>query len=285
MAGAEHPGRHPTLHERGELEQAQGVGDLGPRPADPASQLLLRAAEVVEQLLIGRGLLEGVELAAVEVLQEGVSQEVVLLGDLDDRRDDVLARLARGTPAPLAHDELEAGLPVLGLGRDPSHDDRLEDADLADRVHELGQLVLVEDRARLARVRADVVERDLGEFRPGNGAQPGVGGRGTVVGWRLLNRRLVAVSARCSVRARQVAGVGPALGCALARVVHRHGRRRRDGVLVTEEHVDRAVGGRAGRDQRPQSTPEGSTLLAHADSSVVFGVAAARSASSMAASR
>lgn len=106
----------------------------------------------------------------MEVLQEAFRQEVVP-GDLDDRRDDVLARLARGTPAPFAHDELEVAS-SKPFGRDPSHDDRLEDADLADRVHELGQLVLVEDRARLARVRADVVERDLGEFRPGTGRRP-----------------------------------------------------------------------------------------------------------------
>ena len=56
-----------------------------------AAELLLGAAEVVEQLLVGGGLLEGVELAAVEVLEQGVAQEVVLLGHLDDRRDDVLA--------------------------------------------------------------------------------------------------------------------------------------------------------------------------------------------------
>ena len=84
----------------GQLEQPQRVGDLRARAADPAGQLLLGAAEVVEQLLVGGRLLEGVELAAVEVLQQGVTQEVVVLGGLDDRRDRVVAgRAARPASA------------------------------------------------------------------------------------------------------------------------------------------------------------------------------------------
>lgn len=58
---------------------------------------------------------------------------------------------------------------------DPSHDDRLEDADLSrkDRVRRLDRSsFVVEDRARLARVRADVVELGSGEFRPGTGRRP-----------------------------------------------------------------------------------------------------------------
>ena len=135
------------------------------------AELLLGAAEVVEQLLVGGGLLERVELAAVEVLEQGVAQEVVLLGHLDDGRDDVLAGGPRGAPAALAHDQLVAHLAVLGALGHPADDDRLEHADLADRVHQLGQLVLVEDGARLAGVGPDLVERDLGELRAGHRAQ------------------------------------------------------------------------------------------------------------------
>ena len=45
-----------------ELGEADGVADLGAGPTDPLSKLLVRAAEVVEQLLVGRGLLQGVQL-------------------------------------------------------------------------------------------------------------------------------------------------------------------------------------------------------------------------------
>ena len=73
--GTEHAGGQPAGDQRGQPQQAQGVGDLGPGAADAGGQLLVRAAEVVEQLLVGRRLLERVELAAVEVLQEGVAQQ------------------------------------------------------------------------------------------------------------------------------------------------------------------------------------------------------------------
>ena len=121
-------------------------------------QLLLGAAEVVEQLLVGGRLLERVELAAVQVLQQGVAQEVVVLGLLDDRRDGLLAGLLGRAPAALAHDELEADLAVavaLGLHRDGPHDDGLQHADLADRVHQLAQSSSSKTVRGWLRVRAD----------------------------------------------------------------------------------------------------------------------------------
>ena len=78
MAGGEHAGRDPPGHQRRQLEQPQGVGDLRAGAADPGGQLVVRAAEVLEQLLVGRRLLERVELAAVQVLQQRVAQQVVV---------------------------------------------------------------------------------------------------------------------------------------------------------------------------------------------------------------
>ena len=62
VPGGQHAGRDPALHQRRQLQQAQRVRDLRARPLDPRRQLLVRAAEVVEQLLVGRGLLERVQL-------------------------------------------------------------------------------------------------------------------------------------------------------------------------------------------------------------------------------
>ena len=88
VARAEHACGDASLHEGRQLEQAQRVGDLWTGATDALGELLVRAAEVIEQLLVGRRLLERVELAAMEVLEERVAQEVVVVGVLDDRRDD-----------------------------------------------------------------------------------------------------------------------------------------------------------------------------------------------------
>ena len=88
VTGAQNTGGDPTLHQRGELEQAQGVGDLRARAAYPGGELVVGAAEVVQQLLVGRRLFQRVELTAVQVLQQGVTQQVVVVGVLDDGRDE-----------------------------------------------------------------------------------------------------------------------------------------------------------------------------------------------------
>ena len=85
-------------------------------------------------------------------------------------------------PAPLAHDELVAARAHL------ADDDRLQQPELADRVLQFGQRLLVEDAARLLRVRLDRGDVDLAvvgraatfhvEHRPG---EPGAGRRR---GWR-----------------------------------------------------------------------------------------------------
>ena len=178
VPGRQHPGSDPAGDQRRQLEQPQGVGDLRPRAADPGGELVVGAAEVLEQLLVCRGLLERVQLAAVQVLQEGVAQQVVVVGLLDDGRDGGLAGLLGGPPATLTHDELvehalggvvELVRP-LTCGNGPD-DDGLEHPDLADRVHQLGHVVLVEDRPGLARVGPDLLDRDLAVGHPGHRRQ------------------------------------------------------------------------------------------------------------------
>ena len=45
------------------------------------------AAEVIQQLLIGVRLFEGIQLAAVQILQERIAQHVVVVGLAHDGRD------------------------------------------------------------------------------------------------------------------------------------------------------------------------------------------------------
>ena len=106
VAGGEHAGGDPSLDGGRELEQPQRVADLGPRATDPGGQLVVGAAEVLEQLAVGRRLLQRVELGAVQVLQQRVAQHVVVAGLPDDGRDRLQAGLLGGAPPTLAHDQL-----------------------------------------------------------------------------------------------------------------------------------------------------------------------------------
>ncbi|OPZ84534.1 MAG: hypothetical protein BWY76_01800 [bacterium ADurb.Bin429] len=73
MACAQDTGRHPPLDCRRQLQQAQRVGQVGSRTAEPVRKFLLRDAEVRQQLLVGRRFLQGIELHAVQVLQQRIA--------------------------------------------------------------------------------------------------------------------------------------------------------------------------------------------------------------------
>ena len=157
MTGGQHACSDPTLHRGGQPEQADRVRDLRPRTTDAPGQLLVRGPELVEQLLVGSALLERVELLAVQVLQERVAQHRVVGGVAHDRGDRPGAGYLRGAPAALAHDQL------VGLRTELAHDDRLQQPDLGDAVHQLAERRLVEVLPRLQRVRHDLVQWQLGE--------------------------------------------------------------------------------------------------------------------------
>ena len=87
-----------------------------------------------------------------------VAQHRVVGGLADDRGHPLQPDPLRGPPPPLAHDELEAA--CRGL----ADDDRLQQAELADRVLQLAQRLVVELRARLLRVGDDRVDLDLAQL-------------------------------------------------------------------------------------------------------------------------
>ena len=94
VPGAKDTRRHPPLHGHRKLEQPDGVRDDRPAAAEPVGQLVVRDPELGEQLLVRGRLLERVELDAVDVLEQGVTQHVVVAGPPDDRRDPPRARPA-----------------------------------------------------------------------------------------------------------------------------------------------------------------------------------------------
>ncbi len=150
VPGRQHAGRHPALHRDRQPQQPDHVGDEGAGPTDAGREFIVGDAELVEQLLIGGRLFQRVQLRAVDVLQQGVAQHAVVGGLADDRRDGRQPGLLRGAPPPLPHDEL---VPRRRRARHRADHDRLHQAELADRVHELGECLFVEHLARLPRVR------------------------------------------------------------------------------------------------------------------------------------
>lgn len=101
MAGRQDARCHPTLHGNGEAQQADHVRDDRTRPTDSRGQLLMGDFELVEKLLVGRRLLQWVQLCAVNVLQQRVTEEVVIRGLPHNCRDGVQTRLLCGAPTPL----------------------------------------------------------------------------------------------------------------------------------------------------------------------------------------
>jgi hypothetical protein len=106
----------------------------------------LRIAEFADQFLVAGCLLDGIEIGALHVLDDGVFQRGLVVRLDDHDRHFVQSRLLRRAPAPLAGDDL------VGVGAGPTHDDRLNDAALADRVGEKVEIVLAKGLAGVARI-------------------------------------------------------------------------------------------------------------------------------------
>ena len=131
-----------------QLQQPQGVGHRGPALAHPAGDVVLAEGELLGQLRVGRGLLQRGEVLALEVLDQGLLERGGV-GDLaDQRRDRGEAGLLGGPPAALAGDQLE-------VVADRAHQDRLEDAELADRRRQRRQGLVLELGAGLVGVGPD----------------------------------------------------------------------------------------------------------------------------------
>jgi hypothetical protein len=137
-----------------EVEEAQGVGDGGAGAPDPDSDVLLRHRELNGQGTERVGLLHGAEILALKILDQR-DLELLAISKLPHDRGDPLktGELARPEPT-LSGDELVA---VERLG----HEDRLQDAVLADARRKVFQIGIVDALARLSRIRAHPIDRDL----------------------------------------------------------------------------------------------------------------------------
>ena len=134
------------------------------RSSYPAGEFLVGRPEVIQQLLVGSRFFQGVELLPVQVLHEGIAQQIIIRGRAHDRRDLRQPGALRSPPAPLTHDQLEAARPDL------TDHDRLQQPHFLDRGHQFIESVLIEHLPGLARIRDDRPDGELLEVRPGDGA-------------------------------------------------------------------------------------------------------------------
>ncbi len=108
----------------------------------------------IDELSIGVGSLDRVEIRALEVLDEGELERVSIDHLADDGRDPVESGGLRGAKPSLTGDELVS---ACRLG----HQDRLEYAVGGDAGPQRGEILWVEALARLVGVRTDPRDRDL----------------------------------------------------------------------------------------------------------------------------
>jgi hypothetical protein len=146
-----------ALDGRGQLEEADGVGHGGSALADPGRHLFVGQAEVLDQPLEGRGLLEGREVLPLDVLDQCLLCDAAVVGPADDG-------FFNDTPTPAIYTErypptLHDALPIFGL----AHENRLEDSQRPDRGGQLAQRLLVELRPGLTRVGGDRGHRHLAQ--------------------------------------------------------------------------------------------------------------------------
>ena len=113
VAGRQLPVGQQVLHRRRQAEQAQRVGDRRAALADPLGDVVVGELEVLDQLLVGRRLLERGEIRAVEVLDERLLDGAHVVGDADDRRDGRRGRRG-GRPASGARRRSAGSAPPPG---------------------------------------------------------------------------------------------------------------------------------------------------------------------------
>ena len=143
----------------GKIVEAQRVGDVAAALADDAGDVAVRIAVVGAELAVARSFLEGVEIGALDILDDGEFERLAVADVGDDDRNFVLSGPLGGAPPPFAGDDLVG----VGDARDRPHQHRLDDAALADRRRELLELCVVEALARVARIGAQEFDRRLAD--------------------------------------------------------------------------------------------------------------------------
>ena len=146
--------RQPAADVRVQFQQPHAIGDRRAALADFLRDILLPQAEFLGQPREGQRFFDRVQVLALQVLDERELQHLLVGRRADNGRRLQQADLARRAPAALPGDELILAIPL-------PHDERLDDAVLADGIDQLLQLLAAELRARLERRGDDEIQPEL----------------------------------------------------------------------------------------------------------------------------
>ena len=108
-----------------------------------AGHVVLGPAELLDQFLIGRRLLDHIEVGALDILDDGDFQRLVVRQFAHHHRHVVQLGHLRGAPAALARHDL------IGIGTDGPDQDGREHALFLDGCRQVRQRLFVETLARL----------------------------------------------------------------------------------------------------------------------------------------
>ncbi len=138
-----------------ELQEAEVVGDGGAVFSNLDCRFLLGQAEGFDELTVGLGGLDGVEIFPLNILDEGHLEGFGLSNVAHDYGDLREPGFPGGTPSALACDQFEC-VPTRGVD-----DDGLDDPPASDRVGEFPDAVAVEILPGLAAAGNDLVDVKL----------------------------------------------------------------------------------------------------------------------------
>src|SRR5438270_11606097 len=134
--------------------------------ADRLGDVALAMPELLYQTAVGLRLLERCQILPLEILDERDLQDLGIAQRPDDDRPLVQSGTLRRSPAPFAGDQLEFRPGVARISNDiinqivdRTHQERLDDALFADRLHEAIELGFGKAPPRLERRRADCLDR------------------------------------------------------------------------------------------------------------------------------
>ncbi|MNM79664.1 hypothetical protein D3C81_916040 [compost metagenome] len=150
-------GQH-GLDDFRQRNQAQEVSHGHPRLAHGVGNLLLGQLELLLQALQGHGLLDRIEVLALDVLDQRHGDRRLVADLAHQRRNAFQAGQLAGAPAAFAGDDLVA------LAIDRAHHDRLHQPLAADRVGQLLECLRVHVAARLVLATLQQVQRQLLQF-------------------------------------------------------------------------------------------------------------------------
>ena len=147
MTGGQLALPHPALHRLRQLQEPDGVGDMAATLAHFLGHILLGAVEAVDQLLIGHAFLDGVEVGALHILDDGDFQRLAIRQLAHHHRHVMQLGHLGSAPATLARHDL------IAVGADGPHQDGRQHAFLADGIRQVGQRLLGKRLARLEAAR------------------------------------------------------------------------------------------------------------------------------------